>query len=294
MFNRPLSSFVPSVYDGIVEIDTLIQSEESVMDMARAEMMAAFANTFVLTSDESGVIMFEKMLNIVANSQTEDLEFRRRRVLNRMSINIPFTFTFLKQKLNEIIGVDAWTASMDFNNYTLYIESSAGDQNWYYELEFTLNRMKPCNMVFINVPYTPSGITMSEEISYSYSEWKYRLGFWKLGQYPFLINQEGGVIKMPELRSIQPALLSHAAAFVADDVSFVLINDTVKVTEFRIKSVVDNVASIEYEVTPSMTNLITSIKLMKDDNTVLTQSAVYVPVTQPVFSKHTITVKEGV
>ena len=99
---------------------------------------------------------------------------------------------------------------------------------------------------------------------------------------------------MPELRSVEPALLSNTAAFVAEDIAFVLINDTVKVTEFRSKSVVGNSASVEYEVNPSMTSLVTSIKLMKDDNTVLTQAAVYVPVTQPVYSKHTITVKEGV
>lgn len=294
MFKRPLQSFVPTVYRGVVEMEDLVDSEEQIMSIARSELTTAFANTFILTSDETGVIMFEKMLGIVANTHTEDLEFRRARVLNRLSTRIPFTFRFLKQKLNEIIGVNAWTASIDFENHTLYIQSSAVDQNWYSELEFTINRMKPCNMVFINVPYTPSGVSLSEEISYGFPQWKYRLGNWKLGEHPFSILQEGGVVKMRELKSIESALLNDTAQFVADDVAYVLLNDAVRVSEFRSKRVSAGVATIEYEVTPRMLDVITGIKLMKADGSVLTQSAVYVPVTQAVYSKHTITVKEGV
>lgn len=294
MFNRPLSSFVPSVYKDIVEMDDIINSEEKVMSLARTELSAAFANTFILTADESGVIMFEKMLNIVANLQTEDLEFRRQRVLNRLSMNMPFTFRFLKQKLDEIIGVGAWTASIDFANYVLYVQASAVDQNWYSELEFTINRMKPCNMVFTNVPYTSASMSLTEEVSYSFPRWMYRLGNWRLGRGdPFLTVRQGGVIKMPQLSSIQPALLNDAANFVASDIAYVLVNDTVKITEFISKKVTDGVASIEYEVSTNETGLITDIKLMRADDTVLTQSAVYVPVTQTVFSKHIITVKEG-
>lgn len=293
MFNRPLKSFLPSVYDGILEMNDILSVEERGMTLSRREMYSAFSNTFVLTADESGVIIFEKMLNIIANPQTEDLEFRRQRLINRMSMSPPFTFRFLEQKLNEIIGTGAWAAYIDFENYTLYVESSATNQNWYSEVEFTINRLKPCNMVFINVPYTSKDINVSEEISYTKLNWKYRLGSWRLSQHPFSTLEEGGIIKMPELRSIQPALLRDTANFVADDIAAVLINDTVKVSDFKLKQVDDNVASVEYAVTPDMTTLITNIKLLRADDTVLTQSAVYVPVTQTVISKHIITVKEG-
>lgn len=293
MFNRPLTSFVPAIYKDVVEMDDIMKSEEHLMDIARREMSAAFANTFVLTSGDSGVIMFEKMLNITADLQTEDLEFRRQRVLNRLSMSPPFTFRFLEQKLNEIIGEGAWTAYIDFNNYTLYIESSAVDQNWYYEIEFTINRIKPCNMVFINVPYTSKSIKISEEISYTTLNWRYRLGSWRLGQYPFATSDGGGMIKMAETRSIQQALLEDTASFVVSDIASVLINDSIKISTFRTKQVSGNIVSVEYEVTPQMTNLITDIKLLRADGGVLTQSAVYVPVTQTVVSKHIVTVKEG-
>ena len=293
MFNRRLNSFVPTVYEGIVEMSDIMNAEDNIMDIARTEMSSAFANTFVLTADEYGVIMFEKMLNIVADPQTQDLEFRRQRIINRLSMSPPFTYRFLKQKLDEIIGPGAWTAYIDFDNYTLYVESSATNQNWYSEMEFTINRIKPCNIVFVNVPYTAPILSISEEISYSTLKWWYRLGSWRLGKYPFATTDGGGMIKMANVKSIEQALLNDTADFVASDIASVLLNDAIAVSEFRLKQVTANVVTVEYTVTPEMTNLITNIKLMRADDTVLTQAAVYVPVTQTVISKHTITVKEG-
>lgn len=294
MFNRALESFVPVVYKDIVEMESIINSEEKIMDIARNEAITAFSNTFVVTADEAGIAVFEEMLKILAKPQTEDLEFRRQRILNRMSMSPPFTFRFLKKKLDEIIGENLWDAHIDFGNYTLYVESSAADQNWYSELEFTVNKVKPCNMVFTNVPRTAHGIRISEEISYEEKLWRYRLGSWKLGHSPFSEVGGGGLAKMANIPSVQQALLNDTAHFVSSDISSVLINDAVEISDFRTNQVSDNQVSIEYIVTPEMTSAITDIKLRKGDGTVLTQSSVYVPVTQPVVSKHIITVKEGV
>lgn len=293
MFNRRLESFVPTIYKGIVEMEDIMATEEEILDTSRYEMMTAFANTFVVTADINGIIIFEQMLGIVANPLIEDLEFRRQRILNRLSMTPPFTFRFLKQRLDEIIGVDAWSAHIDFDNYTLYIESSALDQNWYSELAFTINRIKPCNMIFTNVPYTTRSIKVSEEISYETLVWKYRLGSWLLAQHPFSKREEGGLVKMPEMKSVQDALLNDTAEFVADDIASVLINDSIAITNFETKSVIGNQLTMEYEVTPLMTSLITNIKLLRADNEILTESDVYVPVSETVLSKHIIRVKEG-
>ena len=98
---------------------------------------------------------------------------------------------------------------------------------------------------------------------------------------------------MAQTSSITPTLLNSTANFVASQIGKVLLNGTVSITTFKTKKVTDNTVSVEYEVTPSMVDVITNIKLMKQDGTVLTESVVYVPVTQIVISKHIITVKEG-
>lgn len=294
MFNRTLTSFVPSVYNGFKEIDELINSEEEILKVARNEMFLTFFNTFVLTSDEEGVIIFEKILNIVSNPSTENLDFRKRRIINRLSMKSSYTFRFLKSKLDDIIGAGKWTAYIDFNNYTLYVESSATDQSWYHELSFTINQVKPCNLIFTNVPFTLSEIKVDETISYSTLAWKYRLGSWKLGEYSFSTIDERGVIKMGSTPSIENSLLNDMANCVAEDISYVLINNSIKITEFDIKQSDNNVALIEYKVFADMANTITNIKFMRADDTVLTQSVVYVPVTDTVVCKHSIALKEGV
>lgn len=293
MFNRSLKSFVPSTYSDVVEMDALIEAQENVIDVARREMYSAFANTFVLTADLSGVIMFESMLGIVANAQTENLEFRRQRIINRLSMKPPFTFRFLKNRLDEIMGEGAWKGYVDFNNYTLYIESSAANQSWYSEVEFTVNRVKPCNIVFVNVPLTAVGVKISEEISYTSLKWMYRLSSWKLGKNPFSTQEGGGMIKMAGTKSVQSMLLGDTANFVASDIHSVIINDSIEINDFKLKEVSGNVVSVEYTVTPDMTTLISDIKLRREDGAVLTHASVYVPVSNVVVSKHTITVKEG-
>lgn len=294
MFNRRLNSFLPSVYANVVEMHDIMNAEEQEMNIARSELTAAFANTFVLTSDESGVILFEKMLNIVADTSNEDLEFRRQRLMNRLATLPPYTYRFLEQKLNQIIGVGAWKAYIDFAKYTLYIECSATNQNWYSEIEFTINRVKPCNMVFINVPYTAANVVLSEEVSYGVQKWNYKMVSWRLGQQPFAITEEQGVAKMADVKSIDQALLNDVADVVSDKIAYVVINDTVEITDFVAHAAAGGVVTVQYNVTPDMTDLVTNIKLMRADGQVLASSNVFVPVTQLVLSKHTITVKEGV
>ena len=99
---------------------------------------------------------------------------------------------------------------------------------------------------------------------------------------------------MSGTKSIQPTLLNDTASFLADEVASVLVNDSIEITDFSLKQSSDNVTSIQYTIRPSMTNLVTDIKLRRADGTVLTQVSVYVPVSQDILSKHIITVKEGV
>ena len=99
---------------------------------------------------------------------------------------------------------------------------------------------------------------------------------------------------MDKTRSVSNSLLNDTASFVASDISAVLINDSIKISEFKTKQASDNVVCVEYMVHPDMINLVTDIKLLNADDTVLTHIPVYVPVTQTVVGKHLITVKESV
>lgn len=293
MYDRLLGSFVPHIYKDVTEMDAIIDAEQRQLSSAQTEASQAFANTFVLTANYEGIEMFEMMLGIIADPATESLEFRRQRVLNRITLSPPFTFRFLKRRLDDIIGKGAWNAHVDFNNYTLYIESSALNQNWYQELEFTINQIKPCNIIFTNVPLTALLIEINEEISYRTIQWNYKLGSWALGEKPFVLTEGGAIIKMVDKDSITDKLLHDTAGFVLSDIKAVLINDSVKITSFRVSQAIGSAVTLEYEVTPAQVEEVTNIKLLDGDDNVLSNSNVWVPVTQTILGKHTIRIKEG-
>lgn len=283
----------PSVYDGVLEISVLAETDDVLLDQALAQLEQAQLNQFILTADEETIEVYEKMFSILANPSTESLEFRRERILNRMSLQPPFTMRWLQNKLDEIIGVGKWNACVDYANRTLYVESFIVNQLWFNELRITINRIKPCNLVFINKPLLIEDVLASETVFTSAKHYNYVLGHWQLGQKPFATIDPEEVIKLPSVKSIDNNLLTDVAAFSASDIVAVRLNGSVKISEFTTKEGQGTMTLIEYEVKPAQAREITQIELLGTGDRVLTSSAVYIPVTEAVICKHTINFKEG-
>ena len=276
-------------------MESLISSEDSILDNAEAAKKNLENNQFVLTANEYGIEQYENMLGIIPNPATETLQFRRDRIINRVSMTPPFTFRFLKKKLDEIIGVGKWKAYIDFSTYTLYVESSANNQIWFEEIIITMSNLKPANIVFINQPLITQGLVMSEEISYSTMQYNYVLGVsWVLGAKPFLSYIDKGAIKLSNVSSLQSSLFNDVANFTASDIASVLLNDSVVISSFVTKQASANLADIEYNVSASQVQSITNIKLKNSSGEVLSEAVVYVPLLEDVLMKHTITVKEDI
>ena len=276
-------------------MESLISSEDSILDNAEAAKKNLENNQFVLTANEYGIEQYENMLGIIPNPATETLQFRRDRIINRSSMTLPFTFRFLKKKLDEIIGVGKWKAYIDFSTYTLYVESSANNQMWFEEIIITMSNIKPANIVFINQPLITQGLVISEEISYSTMEYNYVLGVsWVLGAKPFRSYIDKGAIKLSNVSSLQSSLFNDVANFTASDIASVLLNDSVVISSFVTKQASANLADIEYDVLASQVQSITNIKLKNSSGEVLSEAVVYVPLLEDVLMKHTITVKEDI
>ena len=88
-------------------------------------------------------------------------------------------------KKDELIGPGLWEVHVDYPNYTLYIESSAQNQNYATEVAFTINRIKPAHIVYVNTPFIRSGLLLSEQIERLIRTYNYKLGSWALGALPF-------------------------------------------------------------------------------------------------------------
>lgn len=294
MFERTSTrELFPSVYNGVLEISVLSETDDVLLDRALAKLERAQLNQFILTADEETISVYEKMFSILANPTTETLQFRRERILNRMSLQPPFTMRWLQNKLDEIIGVGKWNAYVDYANRTLYIESFVVNQQWFNELRITINRIKPCNLVFVNKPLIMADIVANETIVSATQHYNYILGQWQLGQEPFATTDSEEVIKLPIVKSINPNLLADIASFSATDVVAVRLNGSVKLSNFTTKAGQGTTTIVEYEVKPAQASEITQIELLGTSDRVLTASAVYIPVTEAVICKHSINFKEG-
>ena len=294
MFERTSTrELFPSVYNGVLEISVLSETDDVLLDQALAKLERAQLNQFILTADEETISVYEKMFSILANPTTETLQFRRERILNRMSLQPPFTMRWLQNKLDEIIGVGKWNAYVDYANRTLYIESFVVNQQWFNELRITINRIKPCNLVFVNKPLIMADVVANETIVSATQHYNYILGQWQLGQEPFATTDPEEVIKLPSVNSINPNLLADVASFSATDVVAVRLNGSVKLSNFTTKAGQGTTTIVEYEVKPAQASEITQIELLGTGDRVLTASAVYIPVTEAVICKHAINFKEG-
>lgn len=288
-----LLPLLPPWYREILDYQEICQTEQEQFETLAAEITAVADNFFFQTMDAGAVSQWEQIFGIIPNPAVESLEFRRARVLNRVSTRPPFTLGFLYQKLDELIGPGGWTVTVDYPNYTLYIESSAENQQYATEVAYTVNKIKPAHIVYVNTPYLRSGLLLSESIELSQLTYHYQLGSWGLGVQPFATEQGQGVIKMPTTPSIQRALLTGVAGFVSGDIASARINGTVSVPDIE-KTVDGSVLTVTYTVTQAQAETITQVELLDSDGTVLTSSAVYVPVTGSTIMKHTIPVSEGV
>ena len=285
---------LPPWYREVLDYQQMCQTIGAQFALLAEEINRVADNFFLQTMDLETVQMWEGIFRIVANPATESLQFRRDRIINRISMRPPFTLRFLYQKLDELIGPGLWSVTVDYPNYALYIESNVDGQGYSQELIYTINHIKPAHITFINSPVAMSGVVLSERVSEISYTWNYVLnGQWLLGQEPFADEEEVQVIKLPQTPSIQSALLTGIADFVSGDVAAARLNGSIMVESIN-KSVSGSTLTITYQVTQAMTTEITQVELLAADGTVLTSMAAYVPVTETAVIKHVIPVQEGI
>nr|DAQ79092.1 MAG TPA: tail protein [Caudoviricetes sp.] len=289
-----LLRYVPDWFRRILDFQEICKTESAQMEALAAAINAVADNFFFQTMDEGAVSTWEKIFGIVPNPQTETLDFRRQRVLNRVSMQPPFTLGFLYQKLDQIIGKGKYEIHVDYPNYTLYILSSAENQSYATEVSYTVGRIKPAHIVFINQPFVANKLTLGETVALSALVWQYRLGSWGLGLTPFVLTEDKEVVVVPSNYSVQQELLEDTAKAIPPNVTSARINGSIVISSLD-RTTVGNVAQVQYTVTAEQTSLVTQIELLDSDGNVLTTSPVYVPVTEPAIFTHKIQVdvKEG-
>lgn len=287
-----INQYLPDWFQKIRDMQAICTSESQQFELLAEAINAVADNFFFQTMDENAVAQWEQIFYIIPNPSVETLAFRQARLINRISTQPPFTLGFLYQKLDELIGPGAWTVTVDYPNYALYIESSSADQQYYNEVMYTVNKIKPAHIVFINKPATTSGMTIDESVELTDLVWNYRLGAWGLGINPFVTSTTKEVLVVPAQASVQDQLLNETAASVIDIVASARVNGTVTISTLT-KETQTNTAVIQYTVTEAQAATVTQLELLDSNGNVLTTSPVYVPITGEAVFTHYLPIEEA-
>lgn len=291
-----MKRYFPRFYDGYVEIDAIIDTEDKAFEEIGVNFRRAINNQFIKLADETGISAYEVLFDVIADPSTETLEERRDRLLNRVSVIPYYTTIFLRNRLDSLIGAGLYNLIIDYDNYTLYLESAAKNQLYYNEIAVLMSNIKPCNIVFINRPLVSQQILVSEQVNVSKLTYNYVLGGqWKLGEKPFISYEDKGIIKGRSTNSMSSLMEAKYRQFTLSEITSALINNTIRITTFLTKEEVNGEAIIEYIVPQQEQNIeVTNIKLFDKDGLICFESPVYVPVYEDTIMKHNIIIKEGV
>lgn len=164
----------------------IANTEAEELEQAQKAVDKLLADQFIETACKETILRRERELGIQYDPETETLEFRRKRLINRYSTKPPFTLRFLQQQLDDLVGRGRTNVTVDVQNFILTVEAAITDANVFKEVEHTVNVIKPANLVYQQRTALIETIGLDEKISRQDVTWNYKLdGSWKLGEKPF-------------------------------------------------------------------------------------------------------------
>ena len=320
MDNVDLKEYLPIVYENIVEAQTQQDSLSIEINKMNNTYEQALMDQFVQFASLKVLPYYENIFNIIANPETESIEFRRERILSRMKmLTPPYTYYYLRKILDGFFGKDKYKLTINNNEFTIMLESAVEDSAWYHEIQVSITAVKPCNMIFINVPRVSKVLNLNETIYAQKLIWNYKLdgswllgvkpfysidgetiwnykldGSWKLGVEPFT-RQQGELVKMSEVKSLQQPLFDYTLEKYKTKFHKAKLNDLIEIViQDSDKSIGPDTIRLQYTVLRTQIQNITNIKLLDSEDNILENANVFIPVPDTVQLVHILKLQEDV
>lgn len=157
-----LKELAPDWYENIKEFNILFDVEDKLIQETNENINKVKQNQWIQTADEQTIYFHEQLLGILVNPETEDLEFRKQRILNRLQSTPPFTVSYLQDHLNRIFGKENYLLIINYDDYQMVLETAAENANWFLEAQTIIHKVKPANIFYIQSPTYLQEITLVE------------------------------------------------------------------------------------------------------------------------------------
>lgn len=112
MTTQDLIELLPEFFVKIKEYPEIMKAWTAALDDAEGNMNQLLDNLFVQTCDAATIALYEQLFWIVPQPG-DTLEARRNRIMNRLSMVVPFTERYLRARLDEMYGAGNYTLTID-------------------------------------------------------------------------------------------------------------------------------------------------------------------------------------
>lgn len=129
------------------EIIKITEVEDVELNKLNKDINKLRDNQFFLYCDEKGVEYFENMLGIQPK-KSETLEERKSNVFTIWNIEVPYTYSYLVNMLDNICGNDGYILELINNEYLLKVGLTLRERNKTEVLIKMFDRVLPCNIVY--------------------------------------------------------------------------------------------------------------------------------------------------
>lgn len=143
-----LIKYLPDFIQVYKEVQAIMNVEKPEIEDLWKEYKRAFKNNFIRYADSTGIGLFEKMMNIIPGAK-DDLETRKNRVLIKWNSQPPYTWRFLINFLNSLLGEGQSIPTRDLNIHELRIVSHVNVKGTIAEVYKTLRALIPANLTLI-------------------------------------------------------------------------------------------------------------------------------------------------
>lgn len=117
-----ISDYVPKLYKNNIEMNNIIYSEEQDFEkILKPYIEKAFNDNMIKTATEDGIANYEKVLYISLDDNKDNLEYRKAKVIAKLTTTVPLTYRWLENNISSLVGKENFTMTVNYNQYSLII-----------------------------------------------------------------------------------------------------------------------------------------------------------------------------
>lgn len=138
--------YLPEVFRDIREMKAHAAAQKPELEREWAALEELYNDQFLYLMGENGVAQWEKMLKIVP-METDTLEDRRFRIINRFNAQLPYTYNMLEYHLTQMCGPEGYKMSFDAAAWTLIVKIALTSKKQFDEILKLIEQMIPANLI---------------------------------------------------------------------------------------------------------------------------------------------------